>query len=209
MRAPLLLHPDSTSGAAEAIMVEVERTRDRKLRLRFAMTGALKRLLLPKRASERPSRVDELWRHTCFEAFIGIDGSEVYFEFNLAPSRDWACYRFDAYRSAMTSPREALEPQIDCWVHLPRPSDRVRGIDADYAGRIRNYAQPFFDLSAEIDLRPFHELTLDKPWRLGLSAVVEERNGNKSYWALAHPSGPADFHHRDCFAFQLPAARLP
>ena len=43
------------------------------------------------------------------------------------------------------------------------------------------------------------------PWRIGLSAVIEERHGRKSYWALAHPPGKPDFHHDDCFAIELPA----
>jgi hypothetical protein len=46
----------------------------------------------------------------------------------------------------------------------------------------------------------------DAPWRLGLSAVIEETSGRKSYWALAHPLGHPDFHHADCFALQIPAA---
>ena len=53
-------------------------------------------------------------------------------------------------------------------------------------------------------------LTLDLPiyaiWRLGLSAVIEETNGDTSYWALAHPAGKADFHHADCFAYELAVA---
>jgi hypothetical protein len=36
--------------------------------------------------------------------------------------------------------------------------------------------------------------------------VIEETNGRKSYWALAHPPGKPDFHHSDCFALGLPAA---
>jgi hypothetical protein len=40
--------------------------------------------------------------------------------------------------------------------------------------------------------------------RFGLSAVVEEVSGTKGYWALAHPPGKADFHHRACFAATLP-----
>ena len=43
-------------------------------------------------------------------------------------------------------------------------------------------------------------------WRVGFSAVIEERDGTMSYWALAHPPGKPDFHHRDCFALELPAA---
>jgi hypothetical protein len=45
----------------------------------------------------------------------------------------------------------------------------------------------------------------DPQWRLGLSAVLEEKDGAKSYWALAHPPGDQpDFHHPDCFAARLP-----
>lgn len=47
------------------------------------------------------------------------------------------------------------------------------------------------------------------PWIIGLSAIVEEQGGMKSYWALAHPPGKPDFHHADCFALQLPAAGGP
>ncbi|MGK6319662.1 DOMON-like domain-containing protein [Sphingomonas sp. DT-204] len=46
-------------------------------------------------------------------------------------------------------------------------------------------------------------------WRIGLSAVIEEQDGTKSYWALAHPAGKPDFHDDACFALELPAARAP
>ena len=40
---------------------------------------------------------------------------------------------------------------------------------------------------------------------LGLSAMIEEQGGAKSYWALAHPPGDKpDFHHPDCFVGKLP-----
>jgi hypothetical protein len=47
------------------------------------------------------------------------------------------------------------------------------------------------------------DLPGDSPWRLGLSAIIEETSGRKSYWALAHPPGKPDFHHPDCFACEL------
>jgi hypothetical protein len=40
--------------------------------------------------------------------------------------------------------------------------------------------------------------------RIGLSAVIEDVDGNLSYWALAHPPGKPDFHHPDSFALILP-----
>ena len=45
----------------------------------------------------------------------------------------------------------------------------------------------------------------DAVWALGLSAILEEKDGTKSYWALAHPPGDKpDFHAADCFAASLP-----
>lgn len=43
------------------------------------------------------------------------------------------------------------------------------------------------------------------PWRAALTAVIEEQDGTKSYWALAHPPGKPDFHDPACFALELPA----
>ena len=44
---------------------------------------------------------------------------------------------------------------------------------------------------------------------LNLTAVIEEEGGVKSYWALAHPDGPPDFHNRDCFIAHLPPVEAP
>ena len=41
---------------------------------------------------------------------------------------------------------------------------------------------------------------------MGLSAVIEEQGGVKSYWALVHPHDRPDFHAPACFAATLPAA---
>jgi hypothetical protein len=39
--------------------------------------------------------------------------------------------------------------------------------------------------------------------KVGLSAVIEEKSGALSYWALRHPHGKPDFHHRRAFAMEL------
>lgn len=39
--------------------------------------------------------------------------------------------------------------------------------------------------------------------RLALTAVIEDRSGHKSFWAIAHPAGPPDFHHDACIALRL------
>ncbi|HKX21768.1 MAG TPA: hypothetical protein VJM81_00690, partial [Rhizorhapis sp.] len=59
------------------------------------------------------------------------------------------------------------------------------------------------DVAVELDLAP---LVPDLDRSLGLSAVIEEQDGAKSWWALVHPSEKPDFHLRDCFALQLRAA---
>lgn len=52
-------------------------------------------------------------------------------------------------------------------------------------------------LEAVIDLPPDARA-------LGLSAVIEERDGRISYWALAHASDKPDFHHPDSFLLEIP-----
>jgi len=38
---------------------------------------------------------------------------------------------------------------------------------------------------------------------MGLSAVIEEEGGVKSYWAMTHASEKPDFHDAACFAAGL------
>uniref|UniRef100_UPI0035C96149 DOMON-like domain-containing protein n=1 Tax=uncultured Sphingomonas sp. TaxID=158754 RepID=UPI0035C96149 len=122
----------------------------------------------------KPYRADELWRTTCFELFVAT-GPESYLEFNFSPSSQWAEYRFDTYRSGM----EALP------VDTPAI---VRVFDEDH----------YLHVSVTID---FPVMAIGP---IGLSAVIEETDGTKSYWALAHAPGPPDFHNRDCFTATLP-----
>jgi len=50
------------------------------------------------------------------------------------------------------------------------------------------------------------ELAMPVLGPMGLSAIIEEKDGTRSYWALAHPPGEPDFHHAACFALDLPEA---
>jgi hypothetical protein len=43
-------------------------------------------------------------------------------------------------------------------------------------------------------------------WNVGITAVIEEPDGTKSYWSIAHPDGKPDFHAAANFALELPAA---
>jgi hypothetical protein len=180
MRRTLALHPDSHPAAVTRIDVEATRPRPGHLVLRYTVVGKITDLRLPRSADS--ARTDELWRHTCFEAFVRPPSGEAYFELNFAPSTQWAAYAFAAYRSGMRVADEVDTPFIEV-----------------QPGR------DFYVLQASLDLERAH-LPKDAVWQLGLSAVIEEESGALSYWALKHPPGRADFHHSDCFAFELASA---
>jgi hypothetical protein len=163
-----------------AIEVEVERRETGVLALRYLVSGDMAGVVLPPPAA--PVRTDELWRHTCFEAFVGAPDQAAYEEINLAPSGQWAAYRFDGYRQGMAS----LEPFEPPGVSVMRTAGGL-------------------ELGATLNL----DALAGSPWRLGLSAVIEEAGGQISYWAAAHPAGRPDFHHRDGFAVELPWTGRP
>ncbi len=61
-----------------------------------------------------------------------------------------------------------------------------------------------WQMQVHLELSSFKNLSEMEPWMLGVSAVVETKEGSLSYWALAHPPGKPDFHHPDSFALTLP-----
>jgi hypothetical protein len=177
MRHTLLIHPASLCQAATRIDVEVAGTHDGHLVLSYVVVGRIDDIRLPPGTA--PSRRDELWRHTCFEAFAGAGSAPSYYEFNFSPSTEWAAYRFDGYRSgiamaAISAPAIATQSRPDCYT-----------------------------LQATLDLGRLPDLRGDATWRLGLAAVIEDTGGRLSYWALAHPPGKPDFHHAAGFAHTL------
>jgi hypothetical protein len=176
MRHALKRHPDSLGGAAAGVEVEIARSSATYLTLSYVVTGPLCDLRLPSPASAR--RGDALWEHTCFEAFIRV--APGYYEFNFAPSTTWAAYWLRGYRSGMEAAHEIGDPAIT----VQSSSER-------------------YTLQAVLDLDRLSRLPR-AAWRLGVSALIEDINGRKSYWALAHPPGKPDFHHSDCFALEFP-----
>jgi hypothetical protein len=173
MRHTLRLHPDSHCAAATRVEADLVRPHPGSLILSYVASGRIGDLRWPPVVTA--ARADELWRHTCFEAFVRPSAGSTYYEFNFSPSTQWAAYRFDSYRSGMRIATEIAAPRIE----------------------VRSTAESY-TLQAALELDE-----LSRPWRIGLSAVLEETNGRKSYWALAHPPGKADFHHADCFVLEL------
>jgi hypothetical protein len=175
-RFQLLRHPDFPCDGVEKIEVTAHRMEDAsctKLALAYVITGLIAKLRIP--ASVSHERMDGLWQHTCCEAFLKGSSQatgDAYGEFNFAPSTAWAAYLFESYRNGMANANVAT-PRIT----MNRDEHRLCvNVEIDSSGL------PFA-----------HD-----PWRLALSAVIEESDGRKSYWALTHRT-PPDFHHDTAF----------
>jgi len=46
-------------------------------------------------------------------------------------------------------------------------------------------------------------IAADTKLQFGFAAVLEQKNGNLSYWALTHNGVDPDFHRRDSFLLEL------
>lgn len=122
----------------------------------------------------RPPRiVHGLWAHTCCEIFVAPADVPAYHEFNLSPSGEWAAHAFERYRQGRALADAALDPRI--------------AVRRD-PGKL--------ELEALIRVE-------GRKLLIGLAAVIEAADGSLSYWALGHPPGRPDFHHRDAFALEL------
>ncbi|WP_298161445.1 DOMON-like domain-containing protein [Brevundimonas sp.] len=215
MRATLIPYPDSASSPIERIEVEFDfegrpsalvtfrlfgdtdriaihapsasvaraKARDQWRLGLFLIPKSLLRLPLPWRWMPAPTpvgRADGLWQHTCLEVFAARpDG--CYAEFNLSPSNEWAAYFFDGYRDGMRPLKEA-----SVQVHAFERSDGELKLRASV------YWQGWMATAG-----------------LGFSAVIEDVDGKKTYWALAHPSDKPDFHHPDSFAIPMSTPENP
>jgi hypothetical protein len=165
-------HPGTPCAAVQRLEVTLANAASGQAwHLRYELTGDLDRLRVPP-ASGQPSPKDGLWRHTCFEVFVGSAGSAAYREFNFSPSGDWAAYAFSVPRVRDAAAEPLPAPRLACtraprrltleawlpWSALPPPGD---------GGAL-----------------------------VGLSAVIETLDGGLAYWALRHPAARPDFHDR-------------
>ncbi len=126
----LHLHPDSGRHGVDRIAVHVERD-GLLLWLRFVVEGEIGGIVWPGKAEQE--RADDLWRHTCFEAFVTAD--DGYVEYNLSPSSQWASYRFDGPRVGMRRAEEVAtvlgldaafdQVALEARIELPHGARRV------------------------------------------------------------------------------------
>ncbi|MFC0632532.1 DOMON-like domain-containing protein [Brevundimonas balnearis] len=105
LEVQLMPHPSSPESPIDSLTVHLERD-GLALWLRFVAEGRMPGVVWP--GPVEPGRTDDLWRHSCFEAFVEADGG--YVEYNLSPSGQWASYRFDSPRQGMRSAQEVATP---------------------------------------------------------------------------------------------------
>jgi hypothetical protein len=150
MRQALRIHPDALCSAVTHVEAEVRRPSGGSLSLYYFVTGGIGDLRMPPAVAA--PRTDELWRHTCFEAFVRTSPRSAYYEFNLAPSTQWAAYRFSSYRSGM---------RVATVISVPR---------------VEVQSSPAcFGLQAALGLDHISSLPSDAVWRIGLAAVSKRR----------------------------------
>lgn len=151
------------------------------LTLDYCLQGPLGTLLLPD-PSPAPERRDGLWQHTCLEAFLAPEEpGEAYWELNLSPSGDWNFYGLSGYRRGLRPQALGAAPTVERLRSGGQSEDRI-----------------VFTVRC-----PLPPPLVEAPLRIGITAVLEDRQGGLSYWALAHTGPEADFHRRDSFLLRL------
>ena len=169
----VILNPFLSENTAENFQISVLLSYNKKsLHFDFQLTGKIDDLAISTFEPAKAQRKDRLWEHTCFEIFLGKHGMPDYLEFNLSPSGDWNVYSFSGYR-------EGMRPAV-CFDTLPF--------------EIKILPVQTLKLKAAIDLKVLKDYSdID----VGLSAILEQKDGIKSYWAVSHPGDIPDFHSKE------------
>jgi hypothetical protein len=174
----LTVHPSTPNDAVRSLEVRVRAEKSDLLVFHYSLAADMSRVRVPPSGVGRPA--DALWKHTCFEAFVAAGDAPGYHEFNFSPSRDWAIYRFSAYREGMSRAETSGAPEIS-----------VRGCDGA------------LELESAVCLRHLADLRDARLLRVAMAAVIEDDAGGLSYWGLRHAPGKPDFHHPNGFALEV------
>ena len=166
--------------APEIPAIEITGTVTRQaniLSIHYSVCGEIENILVPEPSTS--SRKDDLWKATCFEFFIAVKDQPHYWEFNMSPTSEWNVYAMDAYRQA--NMREEL-----AFTQLPFEFRKTNeGISLDISVNLNPILQP------------------DQVLQIGITTIIQTRDGNEIYWALAHPGVQTDFHLRESFVINI------
>jgi hypothetical protein len=167
---------DKESSADIQISGTIRRDPD-MLHIDYEVTDSFYEIQWPH-PSAKPLRKNDLWQHTCFEVFIAPWGVQGYWEFNIAPSCDWNCYRFTDYREGQKP--EFNTQAIDCALQETNSTHKLLRVGLPLPKELQ---QP--------------------TWSVGISAVIQDKYQDLHYYALTHCGKEPDFHMRNSFMLTL------
>ena len=128
--------------------------------------------------SQIPERQIGLWESTCFEIFIKHKDGDEYFEFNFSPNGNWNCFYFAKRGEPLREAQINFNPKIN---HLEEGKLTVE-INKNCLG------DGFWEAGC---------------MQVNISAVIESKEGNLSYWALEHKDSEPNFHNFSSFVLNL------
>lgn len=183
-RTPLVVHPNYQIDAVTRGSILAMRW-DSMIAVHFNFVCRRPDIVLPEPAGQRDGNgffpnapMDEPSPSTSFSIFVRLaTGGPAYFEFNFTPAMRWMVHRFSDRGDRPRKVALGAPPQL--W-----ESKSLE--DCTYCA------------SFELD-----SSWAERTWYLGAGAVLEEKGGAKSIWALAHKDGAPDFHDPDSFTLKI------
>lgn len=159
------LQPFTKLSSAHWVRAELSFFAKDQIEVQFTWPKEWDFVLSQTLSTQVAERRNELWKTTCFEAFFKDPHSSKYWELNMSPKGDWNIYAFTDYRE-------------------PQPPQ------ADYTAKLTRFNFGLGKLTAQLILPQINSNFL-----ISLNCIIEELNGSKAYWALAHQTDKPDFHH--------------
>ena len=179
-RLQLVPHPSQKATAPSAGLWVFVRAEGSRIEAKFEFQNSYRSpLVIPNLKASVAGRHDELWKTTCFELFLQPQGQKNYWEINVSPRGDWNAYGFNDYREGMRR-EEGIQ-----LAGLPHLEANDSGCECKFT----------LDLGS-LGVR-------NSEWSLGVTAVIEMADGNKSYWAIQHSTEKPDFHKSESFVHRL------
>lgn len=207
-----------------------------KMRVEFLLEGrSLSQVLLPEKSSH-PRRLDQLWKHTCFEVFLSWGNQPHYWEINVSPSTDWNTYAFHQYRKGQSREdrlKVLLEDlgkvnanlfRLQVLLDLSQISPSITSSNTSSNTPLTSSNPSIISNTPITSNAPITSNTPSlipsmtpssgsladsstakesSDLNVGISAVIEDFNHGKTYWALDHRGEKPDFHLRESFIWKL------
>lgn len=180
----LSCHSSNHGTNIQKFSVSCHRTENGILEFSYRVEGHVSAIRIPHGSLSKFT--DGLWKHTCFEAFLkSADNAGPYYECNFSPSKEWAIYGFDSYRTGMTPKVDMIPSEISFFQD-----------------------EHLLILETSIDLNALESAMKVNKMEIGIAAVLEESNHGHTFWSIRHPEGQPDFHHPECFSLVMEAEQL-